>query len=160
MHCSFSKACAQHLLCSMQEKNRAGKAQLSSRYACLSNITSHELRSILLEGRSVYGRGCLNEPFRMLSGLQDEVDLALLSTAPLDGPHVTAALALTLRHLASCVPLVLEMPESLQLARHMFPQVSDAFRSMQHLNKGTTAPAVSGCCGGSGRAVCSRAARV
>lgn len=92
---------------------------------------------MFLHGRTVYGRGCLNEPFRMLSGLSDEGDLADLSTQPVDGPAVTAAVRLTLSHAATCVPIVLEDPRTLQLVRHWFPQLSGAFKTLRHMNAGS-----------------------
>ena len=45
--------------------------------------------------------------FRVLGGFSDELDLAVLSaTTEHDNTFLSAALAMTLSHLATCVPLV------------------------------------------------------
>lgn len=73
----------------------------------------------------------------MLGGLTDELDLASLSApSSMQGPVLAAAVAMTLSHLATCVPLVLERPDSLRLARHWFPQLSGAFVALSHNNTG------------------------
>lgn len=43
---------------------------------------------------------------------------------------------MTLSHLATCVPLVLERPDSLRLARHWFPQLAGAFETLGRKNAG------------------------
>jgi len=106
-------------------------------FRCLSNLSPSEVRSMFTNGRSIYGRGCLNEPFRILSGLGDELDIASLSRSPTtEGSTLSAALHLTLSHLAGCVPIVLEEPRSLQLVQHWFPQLADAFQVLPHHRKG------------------------
>lgn len=100
---------------------------VGGRWACLSNLTAPEIRHMLTHGRSTYGRGCLAEPYRILSGLTDERDLAALATAPPGDPLLRAALALTLGHLSRCVPLVLERPDSAALADAWFPQLEGVF---------------------------------
>ena len=95
------------------------------------------MRSMFADGRTLYGRGCLNEPFRILSGLTDELDLAALSRSPTtEGSVLTSALTLTLSHLSGCVPLVLEDPRSMRLAQHWFPQLAPAFQQLGKRNKG------------------------
>ena len=104
-------------------------------FSCLDQLNPVELRRMFMDGRSKFARGCLNEPFRILSGLTDEEDLAALSSAaPDQGWQLTAAMALTLQHLAQCVPVVLERPESLRLMRHYFPQLTPGLDSLQHAN--------------------------
>ncbi|KAL4423826.1 hypothetical protein ABPG75_001127 [Micractinium tetrahymenae] len=106
-------------------------------FSCLSNLKAREMRSMFADGRTLYGRGCLNEPFRILSGLTDELDLTALSnSSTAEGSLLNAALALTLKHLSGCVPLVLEDPRSLQLAQHWFPQLAPAFVELKKRNKG------------------------
>ena len=110
-------------------------------YACLSNLTSAQVRNMYLNGTSMYGRSCLNEPYRILSGVADEADINALSEAAAPGhaAHLERVLALTLKHLAQCVPIVLEKPESLRLARYYFPQLMSAFAELPHCNKGKAA---------------------
>ncbi len=106
-------------------------------FSCLSNLKAREMRSMFAQGRTLYGRGCLNEPFRILAGLTDELDLASLSDSPAtEGSALVSALALTLRHLSGCVPLVLEDPRSMRLAQHWFPQLASAFQQLGQRNKG------------------------
>ncbi|KAL4423827.1 hypothetical protein ABPG75_001128 [Micractinium tetrahymenae] len=105
-------------------------------YRCMNLLTNAELRNMLTNGRTIWGRGCLNEPFRILSGLSDELDLAALSSSPsTKGSLLTAAMSLTLSHLSGCVPLVLEDPRSLRLVRHWFPQLAPAFMELQQVRK-------------------------
>ncbi|PSC70625.1 galactosylceramide sulfotransferase [Micractinium conductrix] len=118
----------------IQERNLSDS---NPHYGCLSNLSTEELRHMFLAGRTQYGRGCLNEPFRVLGGFSDELDLAVLSaTTEHDNTFLSAALAMTLSHLATCVPLVLERPDSLQLAQHWFPQLADAFKPLVRNNTG------------------------
>jgi hypothetical protein len=116
----------------LQERNIT-----DDKHRCLSKLKSSELRRMFIEGRSRYGRGCLNEPFRILSGLGDEMDIASLShSSTTAGSALTSALTATLKHLATCVPLVLEEPRSMQLAQHWFPQMASAFQALPQHNKG------------------------
>lgn len=105
-------------------------------YRCMNLLTTAELRNMFVNGRTKWGRGCLNEPFRILSGLTDELDLAALSASPsTKGSLLTTAMSLTLSHLSGCVPLVLEDPRSLRLVRHWFPQLAPAFVELQEVRK-------------------------
>jgi hypothetical protein len=92
-----------------------------------------ELVAFLKEGRSIYGYGCLSEPYRLFSGVADEVELAELGGAHPDSFENLMALSSTLRRLSKCVPLVLEDPRSFALAQHWFPQVASAFTKLPRL---------------------------
>ena len=100
---------------------------VSGRWTCLGNLTAAEVRHMFNNGLSYYGRGCLAEPFRILSGLNDEHDLTTLATVPQEHPMFRTMLALTLRHLRRCVPLILEQPHSTTLADTWFPQFVGVF---------------------------------
>lgn len=113
-----------------------GIAATEHRLTCLSNLTEPEISSFLRYGRSMWGRGCLNEAFRILSGVNDETAIAQMTMR--EGGAVTfqPILAMTLHNLAKCVPLVLEMPESFALVDHFFPQFASTFASMPRENTG------------------------
>jgi hypothetical protein len=92
-----------------------------------------ELRRVFIDGRNKWGHGCLNEPFRILSGLANEEDLAALSHSPPDeGSPLTSALQLTLSHLEGCVPIVVERPKyDLNVVQHWYPQLAPAMQSLK-----------------------------
>lgn len=101
-----------------------------TRPACLSDLGEEELVGELTSGGE---HSCANEPLRMLSGLGDPLDTRGLAGAPTRAAVVELALA----HLGRCVPLVVELPGTLALARHWFPQLAPAFGAVRQRNAGT-----------------------
>jgi hypothetical protein len=114
-------------------------AQLKDR--CLQSLSDSEFDT-LLQSIDEFGTSCWNEPFRSLSGFSDEVLLDHLMDetlmeglarrrldVPLDGdqrehrirPFALMAFNQTLRHVARCAPLILELPETFDLLNIRFP---------------------------------------
>ena len=84
-----------------------------------------------------YGNSCLNEPFRIMSGIRtdvfaDKLDVCTphnrsqLMSGDLFGAHpeFVVALTLTLEHTMKCSPLILEAPESYTMAQQRFDDAS------------------------------------
>lgn len=126
--------------------------QLANR--CLSEIPESEFLG-LIEHIDEFGSSCLNEPFRIMSGIQDEALIDHLeedtgrrklrgtSGAPMrdGGRHLlqadyVAVFHLMLQHVAKCAPVVLEVKESFDLVNSRFPQLDGAFSSKTHENQG------------------------
>jgi hypothetical protein len=101
-------------------------ADASRRHTCLSSLTADEITSFFKDARDKQGFGCLNEPFRLLSGVRDEDWLADLGAA-----GFPAVLDRTLSHLSRCVPLILGDSRSLDVAQHWLPQFAPELE--QHL---------------------------
>lgn len=98
---------------------------------CLADLEPEQMRKLFLSGRSVYGYSCMNEPFRMLSGLVDE------DIFNSDDKKDTIWLRIvnsTLQHLAMCVPVVLGDPQAYLVAGHWFPQLKAAFSAEMRVN--------------------------
>jgi hypothetical protein len=89
----------------------------SRRHACLSNLRADEMHDFFRRSRTREGFGCLNEPFRVMSGVRDETWLARLA-----GTDFHTVLEHTLAHVAQCVPLILEDPRTPDVVRHWMPQ--------------------------------------
>lgn len=93
-------------------------------------MSEAEIMYFFVHARDSFGHGCLSEPFRVLSGLASEQELAELATEPTTSPLFNTVLSLTLKHLEDCMPLVLEEPRTLELAATWFPQLALAFQNM------------------------------
>ena len=87
----------------------------------------------LLKGRSKFGRSCLNEPFRIMSGLLDEKIINSMNV--LQSPLTLTVFKMTLDNLAKCVPFVLEREESSRVVAHWFPQLEQGIRQVSALRK-------------------------
>lgn len=80
-----------------------------------------------------YGSSCLNEPFRIMSGIRTDVFADKLDVCTphkrselISGvhPEFMIALTLTLKHIMKCSPLILEAPESYTMAQQRFDDAS------------------------------------
>lgn len=91
---------------------------------CMAKLSPDQLRDVLIQV------GCVNEPFRRLSG-----ECSVISHA---GDFSSQARSevwnSTLRNLAQCVPLFLEEPQSMKVAAAYFPQLSGSFLSLAHVS--------------------------
>jgi hypothetical protein len=83
-------------------------------HGCLSNMPIDELATFLKEGHSIYGYGCLSEPYRLFSWVADEVELAELGGAHPDSFENLMALSSTLRR-PSAFLWCLRTPATLRL---------------------------------------------
>ncbi|CAK0894791.1 unnamed protein product [Prorocentrum cordatum] len=86
---------------------------------CLAAVKPEDMKQFFRQGRSEYGLGCLNEPFRMLSGLVDEA----LFNDDTDDQEWDYVFNSTLANLAHCVPIILENCSTLDVAVSWFPQL-------------------------------------
>jgi hypothetical protein len=113
-----------------------GIGSISPRHACLSSLSAIEITDLFHSMRTQWGSGCLNEPFRIFSGISDEEWLAHI-----DGTRsFQVILARTLKNLAKCVPVVLEDARSLQVLQRWLPQFAPELA--KHLSKPETSRAL------------------
>ena len=103
-------------------------------FACMSNVPVETMRALLKDERNDNGYGCLNEPFRIFSHLNNET---LLSSLNHEDPSFLAVLNTTLQNLSKCLPLILNDPKIANLTQQWFPQLSDYFTERIVLNVGT-----------------------
>lgn len=99
------------------------RSLLTARNAtCVDDLSLEDFVSILFQ-YDEYGQGCFNEPFRILSGFQDETVVNHLMGLPAHPPGVSPRekvdpdvlafiLKATLDHIRRCPPTVLEIPQS------------------------------------------------
>lgn len=97
---------------------------------CVTELTPNELINMLVTKTDKYGTSCLNEPFRVLSGMLDEdvIDTMGYSVEYENSKVIpnlqiidTQLFNLSLVHLYKCVPIILEYPESWVLLKRKFP---------------------------------------
>merc|ERR1712039_1115835 len=83
------------------------------------------MKQLFYKGRSGKGFSCMNEPFRMLSGMIDE--------SAFNGDGQSEAWEFiwnsTLANAAKCVPLILERPGNNFVTGHWFPQFRKFFNT-------------------------------
>lgn len=105
-------------------------------YTCFGELPVNELYRLLLDGTDDLGRSCLNEPFRVFSGLSDESQINTLgiryedhrqSVKPmLDHISINTFRKTLLRH-AKCIPVLPELPAiSAGLLQYKFPTLAAA----------------------------------
>jgi len=108
---------------------------------CIMDMTTDELREMFFKV-FWHDHTCLNEPFRILSGIEDEEWLNMLDEVPLlsdkkdegityrrMGFGAAPVLQNTLRHVTRCAPIVTELPESYTLIERRFPRLKNAFQA-------------------------------
>jgi len=99
---------------------------------CVADMDTKSL-DYYLHLPDAYGNSCLNEPFRMMSGIRTDIFADHLDVcAPharsekvgnaVFGPHpdFLIALTLTLKHIMKCSPLILEVPDTYNMAQQRF----------------------------------------
>jgi hypothetical protein len=101
-------------------------------YDCMNDIPVEILRRILVDGVDDYGDGCLDEPFRILSGISDK--RLLRKSNDVLTPEFQISYQNTLHWLARCHILVLEDQRTLQLSGSLIPELKDALDSLGHEN--------------------------
>lgn len=103
---------------------------------CIADVTTEELYHLLAEEVDDYSNSCINEPFRIFSGLYDEDDINTLGlhfdpVRHLALPRLSSLSAHvfreTLMRYALCTPYIMELPEqSTDLLAYKFPVLYDA----------------------------------
>jgi len=100
---------------------------------CLADLEPQEMKRFFYDARSPYGYGCMNEPFRMLSGLVDES----LFSSDAESQEWDFAFNATLTNLARCVPIIVENSSTLDIVASWFPEFEKVKRfSTVHSNTG------------------------
>ena len=100
-------------------------------FSCINNMTDDEIVDVLLNGRSRYGRGCLNEPFRIFSGVLDEDMINTLNSSSAEAASIYKA---TRVNVDSCLLLDFAfLKESCALLDHFFPSLQGMLGSLKHL---------------------------
>ena len=106
-------------------------AATNSAFSCINNMTNQEIVDVLLRGRSRYGRGCMNEPFRIFSGIIDEDMINLLNASSSDSAFVYEATRLKVD---SCLQLDFAyLDQSAALLDHFFPRLQGMLLSLPHV---------------------------
>ena len=99
---------------------------------CITDMDTDVLLQYLKKP-DTYGSSCLNEPFRIMSGIRTDVFADKLDVCTphkrselISGvhPEFMIALTLTLKHIMKCSPLILEAPESYTMAQQRFDDAS------------------------------------
>ena len=92
---------------------------------CVADMDVGLLR-VLLNRPDRFGNSCLNEPFRIMSGIRSDHFIDRLDECDDPGGRVDddanleLALRLTLTHASKCSPLVMESPDTYTLASRRF----------------------------------------
>ena len=106
---------------------------------CLKEVSADKFKEYLLR-TDTFGHSCISEPFRIMSGINDEdlldfdiEDIQLKSAQlrtrtrfrgrRLDEMDAVGIYKRTLSHVAECAPVVLEIPESYELVADRCPQI-------------------------------------
>ena len=124
---------------------------------CVADMDVGLLR-VLLNRPDAFGNSCLNEPFRIMSGIRsdhfidrlDECDdLSQNPGVRVDNhANLELALQLTLKHASKCSPLVLESPDTYTQASRRFNATPLRFvddeGNMYHANSGKNSTNCSG----------------
>ena len=107
---------------------------LAKNFKCMNNATVSSLESLLRTGVDGFGDGCLDEPFRIFSGVGDNAELEAANDVT--SPEFCIAMRYSMLALSGCSLMVLGEPTSYAQAASAFPQVGSAFLSMPHANVG------------------------
>ncbi|CAK0866844.1 unnamed protein product [Prorocentrum cordatum] len=100
---------------------------------CLGDMGAGEMWQFFLAGRSQFGYSCMNEPFRMLSGMVDES----LFNSDTESQGWDFAFNSTRMNLAHCVPIISSSSYTLDVVASWFPDLIHITRfSKAHANKG------------------------
>ena len=107
-----------------------------SNTSCIGDLSLEELYHLLADEVDEFANSCLNEPFRVFSGLYDEdvinsLGIELDTSRHLALPNLSNlslhALQATLKHYQQCAPYILELPvESSDLLAYKFPDLYSA----------------------------------
>ena len=103
--------------------------------SCIGNISVLQLKNVLINGRTKYGLSCLNEPFRIMSGILDEDIVHNVHNLPYS--IRSNALQTALRNVQSCIPLFLSRQvDNAIIMKHWIPSLN--WTHIPSINKGFT----------------------
>jgi hypothetical protein len=103
----------------------------------MNDIPIETLREILMYGVDHYGDGCLDEPFRILSGISDKKLLQKANN--MQSLEFQLSFRNSLEWLSQCHILILDDKRTLKLSGKLIPDLKDALDLLGHenSNKGT-----------------------
>ena len=102
------------------------------KYSCMNDIPVHTLRKMLVYGVDEYGDGCLDEPFRILSGITDK---RLLRRAnDMQSPEFLVSYQNSLHWLSRCHILMLGDKRTFELSGNAIPELKHALDSLGFAN--------------------------
>jgi hypothetical protein len=107
------------------------------RYKCINDVPVDTLRQLLMYGVDHYGDGCLDEPFRILSGVSGK--RLLRKANDIHSSEFTVAFHNTMHWLQRCNILVMGDRRTFDLAGKLLPQLRDAFNHVGHENANSAA---------------------
>lgn len=99
-----------------------GVDRLHEAYRCMNDVPNEILANILVNTVDIYGDNCLNEPFRIFSGIYDSEQLSEWAEDVRSQAFVTI-LRSTLQNLANCIVVVLNDHSSYEAAEQWMPQL-------------------------------------
>jgi len=102
-------------------------------FSCMNNIPVETLRDILVNRVDRYGDGCLDEPFRILSGITDE--RLLRKSNDVKSPEFWAAYQNSLRWLEQCHILILDDDRTARLVGKYIPQLKANLNGLEQKNR-------------------------
>ena len=103
------------------------------KFRCISEVPVSTLKEMLLFGVDHYGDGCLDEPFRILSGLADKT--LLRNSNDIRSVEFQIAYKNSLQWIARCIPLLLDDNRSIVVANYFVPQLRPFISGIRHENK-------------------------
>lgn len=103
------------------------------KFKCISEVPLSTLKEILLFGVDHYGDGCLDEPFRILSGLADKT--LIRKSNDIRSVEFQIAYQNSLHWIARCIPLILDDDRTNALVNYFIPQLRSFFSGIGHENK-------------------------
>jgi hypothetical protein len=110
-----------------------GNGGLDSSFLCMNDVPNSSLEAVLRYGTDEFGDGCLDEPFRIFSGIYNPDQFSLADDV--ESPKARAVLSQTLENLSRCVLLdVGDTRSSQEILQSWLPQLR--LPSETTLNKG------------------------
>lgn len=101
-------------------------------YNCINDVPLEKLRQILLHGVDHFGDGCLDEPFRILSGLSDNKLLKRANNV--HSLEFMIAYKNTMDWLRRCNILIMDDVRTFDLAGRFIPQLDRALHNVSREN--------------------------
>ena len=112
--------------------NRKFSREIKQNHNELSDLSPHDIESLINSKSHFDGKSCLNEPYRVMSGQRDETFIDNLLN---DSQALLGAYAMSLHHIATCFPLVMEVPVTFGMFNTLYPMVNvvnASFAALHH----------------------------
>lgn len=99
-------------------------------YQSINDFQVDELNELLKMGKDEYGDNCINEPFKILSGFNNN---EILLDLDVESFTKHALLNITLSNCNKCVIIISNDPKYNDYLQYMFPQLANAFKHEESL---------------------------